>query len=61
MIRLTDLRYGPGFFQTPGSIVELSREEEAALVSAKRAEWVQKATQQPPQNASKQPHKGNRK
>ena len=61
MIRLTDLRYGPGYFQTPGSVVELSREEEAALVSAKRAEWVQTASQPPQQTASKQPHKGKRK
>jgi hypothetical protein len=58
MIRLTDLRYGPGYIQTPGAVVTLTPDEEQALLAAKRAERIETAAKPIPQH--NQPMRGKR-
>jgi hypothetical protein len=56
MIRLTDLRYGPGYFQQPGAVLNLTPDEERALIAAGRAVSVETATKAIPETATA--HKG---
>lgn len=40
MIELTAIRYGPGYFQSPGTRLELSPDQERALVDSGRARYL---------------------
>lgn len=56
MVRLTDIRFGPGYFQTAGAVLNLTPDEERALIAAGRAVAVETAAKAIPETATA--HKG---
>lgn len=57
-IRLKRFRYGPGFFQGAGSVLELSDDDERALIAAGDAERLETTSRRPAEHAAKTTGRG---
>lgn len=51
-VKLKRFRFGPGYYQSAGTILDLAPEEERALVDDGLATRVERATVTPPENAA---------
>jgi hypothetical protein len=54
MIRLTTMRYGPGYVQAAGTVISLPAYKEAELIGLGQAERVETTVRELPQTADKQ-------